>query len=362
MKNNNIPSPILVDVPQGYEAQGRTEYGILDTDTRYLELSPQFTVRQEQEVEDESLLFGVSPTEDLGSFVQQHVRYYEETSKYLQDALPRVKTEVVDRMSAHLAAGDEGDAIALRGTMSRRLLSTTTVTLKDSLRYSVNSAGDFDSRTRQPALTLSDIVKTALNSAGQEDFCAKVETIVLAHEVMHGVLTTAIQDTFMGDSWNVRNGLKINDIDNPDDVFEYRGNLHGDWVNEAMIESLRNDIFGTDHVRYEPAVILLETLDEIDPGLRDALAISALEPRGPGHVFGRIENLLGPTGIEDAAEILANVRNFADFADFKKKVACLFPTDLRETALRILGEKELKHLGKREGYKAQMENLIDHKS
>lgn len=135
---------------------------------------------------------------------------------------------------------------------------------------------------------------------------------------------------------------------------------HGVWLNEAVIESVRREIMQTGEVRYEAAVILLETLDVLSPGLRDGLFLAALSKQGPGPVFGKVEVLLGPTGIEQVEHFLARVKRLEDLPEYKASVMGLLDEHLRLKASKIFDRIELDILGKRERYLALKQNPASH--
>jgi hypothetical protein len=95
----------------------------------------------------------------------------------------------------------------------------------------------------------------------------------------------------------------------------------------------------TEDLRYGPEVVVLQTLDELSPGLKDELILTAISGKGPGATFGKMESLLGPTCIDDVEELLKKY-NFSQMEEFKDEVARMLPEDLRERGREILDKKE----------------------
>ena len=102
---------------------------------------------------------------------------------------------------------------------------------------------------------------------------------------------------------------------------------------------------------------MLETLDELSPGLRDELVMAALDANGPGAAFGKVEELLGPTGIEEVEQLLTQVKRFADFPEYKASVIGMLPKDMQSHAAEVFNRKELEVLGGREWYRAALAKL-----
>lgn len=349
--------PVLVDNKEAYAKRATIRYGRLNTIEDFEEKSKDYSEGQKRLIELESRMFGINPSTNPRAFVEAHASFVIDAEADLQDSLPRVKDEVVDRVSGYFAKDDKVTREGLKDLMRKRLAATKEVGVFDSLAYERDMGGFFNSRTRQPQLVISELALAVDASTGHDDFKQRIEKVILAHEVMHGILTSGTQATGMDDFWSVRNGISVDFHTNPNEFIEDKTIKHGQWLNEALLESFRRQIFETDDVRYEPGVILLETLDALSPGLRDKLVLSALDAKGPGPTFGKVEQLLGPTGIEEVEALLLKVNRFADLLEYKISVIAMLPKDLQAKAAEIFNRKELEVFGKREWYRQEMAKL-----
>lgn len=356
-KLNN--SPVLIDNAEAYSVRDTLGHGRLTTVEEFEERSKSYTDPQVALVNREARLFGIDPSVNPSSFVEAHAAFVADAEKDLQERLPRVKAEVVGRIANYFGEGDEDRTASLKELMIRRLEATTEVGVYDSLAYAKDIGGFFSGLARQPQLTISELALALETSDDQEEYGRKIEQVSLAHEVMHGVLTSGTQDTVFNEHWPIRNGLLVSDHSNTNDFMGNKITTQGEWVNEATVESFRREIFDTEDVRYEPGVMIIETLDELSNGLRDELVLAALDSAGPGATFGKIELLLGPTGIEEAGELLAKVAKFEDLPAFREAVVKMLPKELRSKAAEILVRKEVEFLGGRQGYKDAMAKLAE---
>lgn len=349
--------PVLMDNPEAYTQRFNIINGRLKTVEDFEAKSPEYTEGQKKLVELEAKMFGVNPDTNPQGFVDAHAQFVAETEADLQESLPHIKEDVVERVASYFAVDDETTKDGLKDLMNRRLAETTEVGVYDSLSTNKDSGGFFNGMARQPHLVISELALAVEASESHEDYKEKIDKVILAHEVMHGIFTSGTQATGMHDHWTIRNGLSVDFHTNPNEFMEDKTIKHGHWLNEATLESFRWDLFETDDVRYEPGVILLETLDELQPGLRDELVTAALDAKGPGSVFGKVELLLGPTGIEEVEELLVKVKRFADFPEYKANVIGMLPKDLQAKASEIFSRKELEVFGNREWYRAEMAKL-----
>lgn len=346
-----------MDNSEAYTQRHNLIYGRLTTVEDFQAKSQEYTEGQKKLVELEAKLFGVNPDTNPQGFVTAHANFVNDTEADLQESLPRVKDDVIERVSSYFAGDDELTKTGLKELMTRRLAATHEVGVYDSLSSKNDSGGFFNGTARQPQMVISELALAVDAAEDHDDYKKRIETVILAHEVMHGIFTSGTQATGMHDFWPIRNGLAVDIHTNPNDFMEDKTIKHGQWLNEATLESFRWDIMGTEDVRYEPGVILLETLDKLSPGLRDELVIAALDAKGPGPAFGKIELLLGPTGIEEVEQILTEVKRFKDFPDYKAKVMALLPKDLQPKASVIFDRKEREVFGNREWYKEEMAKL-----
>jgi hypothetical protein len=350
-------SPVLIDNPEAYTSRDTLGHSRLTTVDEFEERSKSYTAPQVALVNREARLFGIDPSVNPGSFVEAHATFVADAEQDLQERLPRVKSEVVDRIANYFGKGDEDRVASLKELMIRRLEATTEVGVYDSLAYAKDVGGFYSLLSRRPQLTIYELALALETSDDQEEYSRKIEEVTLAHEVMHGVLTSGTQNTAFNEHWPIRNGLSVWDYSNTNDFMGNKITTHGEWVNEATLESFRREIFETEDVRYEPGVMIIETLDELSNGLRDELVLAALDSAGPGATFGKIELLLGPTGIEDVGELIAKVSKVEDLLAFREAVVQMLPKELRSKAAEILIKKEVEFLGNSPRYKEVMAEL-----
>lgn len=351
-ETSNSHPRVLMDNPEAYTQRYGLVYGRLTTVEDFQAKSQEYSEVQKKLVELEAKMFGLNPDTSPQKFVEAHARFVVEAEADLQESLPRVKDDVIECVSNYFT-DDEVTKAGLKELLTRRLATTQEVGVYDSLSSKNDSGGFFNGMARQPQMVISELALAIEASDSHEDYKQRIENVVLAHEVMHGIFTSGTQATGMHDYWPMRNGLAVDYHTNPNDFMEDKTIKHGQWLNEAVLESFRWDIMATEDVRYEPGVILLETLDGLSPGLRDELVVAALDAKGPGAAFGKVEMLLGPTGIEQVEELLAKVKQFADFPKYKASVIDMLPKDLRVKASDIFNKKELEVFGGREWYKAE---------
>lgn len=344
--------PVIIDAPEAYaQVSGELTVNRLDDAADFEKRLPRYGEDQKELIEREARLFGVDPSTDPQRFVEAHASFVTETEALLQECLPRVKREVVERVANYFGKDDEATTQGLKDLLTKRLEATQRVELFDSLANNRDISGFFSSETRQPWLTTSRLAEIAEQSEDSETFQKAVEETVLAHEVMHGIFTAGTQEAWIRGSVPVRNGLKVRHHSDPANFMKDTVTAHGVWPNEGALEDFRQEIFDTEEVSYEPEVIVIRTLDELSPGLRDELRLGAVDAKGPGATFGKLELLLGPTGVEDVAEALGKVSSYTeDFPRFKAEVIGLLPKDIQERASVIFDQKEAEVLGRRDYY------------
>lgn len=314
---------------------------ILENIEQYRQKKPNFTEDQLQQIQAEKDFFGVSDTISDESFVKLHRQFCEDILNDLQSRLDGIKKEVVARISQYLASGDELESTKLKRMMDSRLQATIRIELLDGL-CSENKKGkkaSFRLPTRQIEITLSEILRILNSSQNPEDYAIELADHIIAHEVIHGVLAIETESNDFHSNFPVRNGVDLGSSSNATN-----GQRHGEWINEAMIESLRNELFNTGTVSYELPVIILEMLDQIDPGLRKAVVQVAISGDNPDEIFARIETILGPSGIDNIAKLLKEIKSISDVPLFNRKFLELLNEEFRDRARKILEEKENQYL------------------
>jgi hypothetical protein len=232
-----------MDNPEAYTQRAVLTYGRLKSAQDFETMLPEYTEGQKELVHLESTMFGVNPDTDPQRFVDAHAAFVEETEADLQESLPRVKDEVVERVSSYFAGDDELTKQGLKDLMTQRLAATTEVGVYDSLSANKDSGGFFNGVARQPHLVTSEIVSAVVASKDQEEYRETIEKVTLAHEVMHGIFTSGTQEAGLLDHWPIRNGLSVDFHTNPSHFMEDKTIKHGQWLNEAMLESFRWDLF-----------------------------------------------------------------------------------------------------------------------
>lgn len=283
---------------------------------------------QKEQLRRESRIFGINPDHQADAFVDAHNHLLSDMEQDLQEQLPVVKEQIIDRTATYFFANAPDKKANLRAVLEQRLSATNQVAVNDGLVTSTTSSGSFNGMTRQPMLNSGRLVEQLDECDDAQDYKTRVYDVILAHELMHGMFTAGTQDTLSYKDTSVRNGLAVSQYENPMSPNMSRHD-HGTWLNEATLESFRQTIMQTEEVHYEPGVMILHMLEELSPGIRDEAVLTALGGEGPGPLFGKIEGLLGPTAIEELGADIASVRSRDDFGAFKKKIVSRLPQELQ---------------------------------
>ncbi len=302
-----------------------------------------FTKSQLQQIQAEKDLFGVSDRISDEGFVKLHKKFCQDIIDDLDGRLPEIKKEVVERVSRYLAGDDELEAERLSRMIISRLEATTKIELLDGLASESKGAkkASFRLPTRQIEITLSEILRIFTSSQNMTEYGNELSNHILAHEVIHGILAIETESNAFHPNFPVRNGV---DLRRSSD--QGASNRKGEWLNEAMIESLRNELFRTGNVSYELHVIILEMLELVDPGLRKGLIEVALSGADTEEIFARIEMILGGGGIDSVENLLKGIKNISDVPLFKRRVLEQINEKFRDKAKRILEDKEKEYLSK----------------
>ena len=295
---------------------------------------------QQEQVARESSVFGINPDHQPDEFLAAHNRLLDDMELDLQERLPRVKALVVERTAAYFSGGDRARHDQLEAVLVQRLEGTTKVKVADGLAAKAESAGHFNGMERQPILFSGELIRQLDECRDGDDYEERVERVILAHEVMHGIFAAGTQDTIINKDASVRNGLQLMHIDNPMSFQEFSQTTRGTWLNEATLESFRQTIMDTKNVRYEPGIMVLHMLDHLSPGIRDEAVIAALDGKAPGPLFGKIEAFLGPTGIDEVGEEITKVATRADFEAFKDSIVSRLPQDMQERGRLAINQAE----------------------
>ncbi len=356
MSEDSIPR---IDVPEAYQARMNIGYGGIETGSDFLQKSMAYTDNQKKQLELEAGLLGVNPTADPDRFVEAHNALLGDLRAEVDAQLPGIKQTLIEKTAAYFGGDDDATKALLIELLERRLAATQQVIVADSLSTSKDSVGFFNGLARQPVMVSGELVLQLKESEDMDDFHDRLSKVILAHEVMHGMFTSGVQETWLSSSYTIRTGLEIFQLENPLDFMEMKTHKHGVWLNDATLESFRQTIMETRGVRYEPGVMVLHMLDKLSPGLRDKLVLAALDSSGPGPTFGEVEQLLGPTGIEEVEKLLVDVKNFADLEGFKDSVAAMLPKDLRERGRAIIEREQEEIFGWQPDYPQRRQKALD---
>lgn len=309
----------------------------------FTERSQEFSDAQKNAVIMEAELYGIDPAVDPDGFVEQHVHYIEAFEASLRENFPDVKEQIIDYIASYFSKTDAGAESGLKRRMKERLAATN-VSISDGLKYD-HPGGEkavFNPIDRQIYVDSSTVSWLAYQGedGDTESFTQSMYWGVLAHEIMHGLFVGGTQQLGSVEHWPIRNGLMVDAHTDTSTPISETKITHARWLNEAVIESFRKDMTNTDIVFYEIGVAFLDTLNELSPGLRDTLFLAALNKQGPGPVFGTVEALIGPTGIEQVGEILAKIKSLDDLNKYESSLLNLVSEDQRPNAIEIFSIKK----------------------
>ncbi len=267
----------------------------------------------------------------------------------LSESLPDTKQLIVTKTAEYLYPNDSTAQKNMKQSLASRLAATD-IRVVDNLANGWLKGSGFDGPSRQIWIGSTEIPYRMDSAENTEAFYEQIGGEVVAHEIIHGMLAAGRQQLPKREA-NMRNGLRLETYWHEPEINKVRGYQYAQWVNEATIESLRQITTGTEDLRYGVEVVVLQTLDELSPGLKDELILAAINGKGPGVTFGKIEALLGPTCIDDIEELLKKY-NFTQMEEFKDKIAEMLPEELRERGREILDKKEAEIITGRPFYEA----------
>lgn len=259
----------------------------------------------------ESTIIDISPDEDPSAFVHEHNRNLISYERDLQERLPTVNQEVIEKLATYISGGDAEVERQLIAEFEDRLESVQKIYVTDPyIDLPENGVATFSRESR--AITVSGYVYMGLHN-NDERKDVLLNKIILPHELLHGLLTSHFQENAIDvpatrNVLNVRNGLGLR-FKSPDeglgsstDVIDF-----GSWVNEAFLEDLRSEIMETEEVGYTLSVTILRLVKQLDPDLKSILEEVAFHGRAPGDAIGRLELQFGPQGVEIIEDALTAI-------------------------------------------------------
>jgi len=250
----------------------------------------------------EGSIIGERDTENPDLFLQRHREYLEECDTRLTEIYFPLK-ERVTRSVAEYIGEDETDIAALQDTFNQRLDHVSGLQIADPYLSSGNLASFRTGLTRK--LEISSLLFMGLDSGeiSQEG----AEDLVVAHEIIHGFMTSARTSGFFkrlsgieGVDLNTRNGFStVHSFDDkPVDSVGEALSSHG-WISESAMEHVRQRALKTDTSGYVIGVALLRTIYDMNPALEDTVNSVLFRDSPPSQAVAEIENMLGPLFLED---------------------------------------------------------------
>jgi hypothetical protein len=339
----------VIDTREVYAPSRERSLQRLDNGGMLLALANDFDITQKSEVIQEAELCGINPNTDPDKFVEAHNSLIAEVDQGLSERLPGIKQSAVTKIAKYFHPNDPRAEQDMSDTLTSRLTATN-IRVADNLANKWLRGGGFDSASRQILIGSAEIPRHMNSAESAEDFYKQISDEVVTHEVIHGMLASGRQQLPKREA-NIRNGLRLEIYWHEPEVNKVRGYRYAQWVNEAAIESLRQIATGTEDVRYGSEVMILQMLDELSPGLKDELMLAAIDGKGPGIAFGKMESLLGPTCIDHIEELLEKY-NFSQMDEFKDEIVRMLPESLREQGSEILDKKEAEIMTGRPYYEA----------
>lgn len=294
----------------------------------------------------ETELLGIQPTSDPERFLAAHNALIDDMDKDVNERLPVVKREVIDRTVAYLEPTDAAARDSLAERLETRLAATDRILLSDTLAAYDDLTGNFVNDGRGIELYTGSLIRELKNSSGEDAYRSVVDHVIIAHEVIHGMLAAGFLEHTIEGRKVIRNGLFVLQVENPESE-DIELHPHAIWLAEATIESFRQTLFETGQVRYELGVMVLHMLDKLSPGLRDRAVLAAIDGAGPAPLFGEVEGMLGPTAIEEIQVLIENTTAFEHLDAFRDNVATMLSRELQEEGRAILAQEQEKIFSKR---------------
>lgn len=280
--------------------------------------------------------FGVSPQSDMSAFYALHLEYAKsfgaETSKVYEDILPNFRRTMMDYFADMGLEPEEQRRIVNRVGRVRNIL------VSDFLLENTTAHFDDDS---------NDIyVNTLFSYMDKEQARDMLTDYILPHEMLH---TLAVRGMYVykdEDSYGLGNlnrsglHLEVPSHHDPEQLVS-----HGNWLLEAGLEEVRSANFTPDDpvVGHATSVALFRSLVDLNPSLKEKVIRGIFLPDSPGPVYGEIEAILGPLGIEKAQQALNGERAMTVSQEAERLVGSL---DLHPDVKEPLTVALKTHLGK----------------
>lgn len=302
--------------------------------------------------EEEANYFNLDLGNEKDRYLEAHNSLLSKINEGLQENFALIKDTVIDKTARRLAKDDSQKYAELKKLMAQRG-DALTLGVEDGFDTSFNAKweeldGYYDDEKHAAIASHWPAVRVMIDGGTEKDAITHLSETTVAHEIMHGIFMNVVSEVPDQFRTGLRNGVET-------------GIGGTKWVNEGLIEDHRRTIMELEpsDVAYEPYVMALNMLEGISPGIKDMLLEAAILNDGPGPVYGMIELIVGPTGIEDiqtaANELLhdnseaeQSLEKYFEYLDkFKERVAAMLAPDNRERGMTLLNEQEeliFKHL------------------
>jgi len=336
-----------IDTPESYLPSHERPIGKLDSGEALLDQMENFTDSQKTQLSQEAKLFGINPNTDASKFVETRNDLINEVEQGLRERLSDVKQLVITETAEHFFPDDPAAQEDMKQTLASRL-NATDIKIVDNLANKWLRGGGFDGASRQIWIGSVEIPNHMNSAEDTEAFYEQICKEVVAHETIHGMLAAGRQQLPRREA-NVRNGLRLETYWHEPETDKVRGYRYASWVSEGTIERLRQITTGAEDLRYGAEITVLRMLNELSPGFMDELMLAAIDGRGPGATFGKMEMLLGPTCIDEVEELLEKY-NLSQMKEFKDEIARMLPEELRDRGREILDKKEAEIMTGRDYY------------
>lgn len=300
METNTLePFPALIDTEAAYKPiirVGQRNFAdvpaMIETLESRTDFNPDLLAAEEQ-------MHGVTVADDPEGFLTAHNKLVNDFGAYLQEVYPKALESTIEAVSHYMAKGDATEQARWEQVMRTRVEQFHGIFAADHLT-STKTLGEMRPYVR------SILVNSIYALMDPVQARRQVEVAVLPHEIIHLFSTSAVwekaKDTVFGPiDMPARTGISTI---HPSDAFHEDMISHGTWANEAATEDLRAKAFNTEEVAYTRAVALLRALENCDPSLEVIADETVLGTQKPSAVIGKIEELLGPLGVEMVEPLL----------------------------------------------------------
>jgi len=291
-------------------------------------------------LELEEQVLGVSPIEDPEGFFVEHTEYLWAADERLASMYPTVRDRVITSLADYVGE-DSIDAAELSQEFTDRLAGVTGVYAADP--FLARDAGIFGSLTR--SIEINALVLMGLDAGVITE--AMVTDTLLAHEIIHGLLSSA-QTKGLMHNWasnvkfdlNSRQGFETIHTATDETISDPKLLQHSHtWFMESGIEDARQKALSTETSGYRVGVAVQRTLKHLYPVLRPAINDVMFRGMPPAHAVGMIEGPLGPLGLEEIGKVFDDERKSIDRDAVKAKVLerllISLPEDKRDQAREV---------------------------